>query len=72
MAIITIKGWYQIDYEISNKFTEIKSTLLSIDEIFSKLEPAGIVEGWFFLYENNTTRVRIKSKTEKKTEEKVG
>lgn len=71
MAIITIKGWYQIDYEISNKFTEIKSTLLGINEMFLKLESVGIVERWFFLYENDTIRVRIKSKTEKKLKKKL-
>ena len=73
MATFKIPGWYQLDYEISDNTspTEVKSTLLKVDKVISKLKSLGLVSKWFFLYENDTIRVRMKSDNKKKLKEKL-
>lgn len=61
MAIIKVKSWYQLDFSLL-KASEAKDVLLRIDNVMSELKSFKLVGKWFFLFEEDTIRVRIKSK----------
>ncbi len=61
MAIITLKGWYQLDFSLPSA-GEAKKVLLSIDAVMTDMKSSKLVDLWFFLFEGDTIRVRIKSK----------
>lgn len=68
--IITVKNWYQLDFELSDA-SRAKETLLKIDNVMSELKSNKLVSSWFFLYEGATIRVRIKSSSETKLKEEL-
>lgn len=54
-------GWYQLDFTLQEA-SKAKDVLLKIDKVISQLIEEKIVSKWFFLFEGDTIRVRIKSK----------
>ena len=62
MTQITLPEWYQFDIEI--KGTTPKQTLQRIVKVIEVIKS----EKWFFLYENTTICVRLKSKKSKELE----
>ncbi len=67
---ITLKNWYQLDFELSDG-REAKNILLKIDAILHDLQVSGLAGKWFFLFEGNTVRVRIESRDKTKLKEKL-
>ena len=62
MAVVTLQGWYQLDFQLPSPATlEVKATVLKIADVISGLRAEGLVDMWFFLYEGKTIRVRMKS-----------
>ncbi len=62
MAIIKVKSWYQLDFSLPNA-SEAKDVLLRVDKVMSELKSLKFIVKWFFLFEGDTIRVRIKSKS---------
>ena len=66
MTQITLPDWYQFDIEV--KGATPKPTLQEIVKVIEDLKSQQLIEKWFFLYENSTVRVRLKSKKCKELE----
>ena len=66
---ITLPDWYQFDVEI--KGITSRPTLQEIVKIIDILKSQNLIEKWFFLYENSTIRIRLKSENSKELEEAV-
>lgn len=62
--IITLKNWYQVDFELPADALRAKETLLKIESIMSVLKSKELESSWFFLYEGATIRIRIESPNE--------
>lgn len=60
MAMITLNDWYQCDFKLPS-VPEAKATLLKIADLITKLQTASLVDSWFFLFEVDTIRVRMRS-----------
>lgn len=59
--MITLKDWYQLDFSLPNP-SFAKNVLLSIDKIMTQLVSKNLIKSWFFLYEGDTIRIRMKGK----------
>lgn len=70
MAIITLKSWFQLDFDLPNALVA-KKVILNINDLMEELKTLHLVSDWFFLYEGNTVRVRMKSKNKKALGEKL-
>ena len=62
---VYLKGWYQLDFWMrdKNNLQMVKEDILNIDMFineFNKL--TGLISKWFFLWEINKIRLRIKTK----------
>lgn len=55
---VDVHDWYQLDFNIKTP----KVTLEAISKLMELVLNQGLVEKWFYLFENSTIRVRMHSK----------
>ncbi len=67
MSEIVLRDWYQLDFQIQNHTKDLQK----IDSVMERLEQDDLVSKWFFLWEGETIRVRMKSNNKEELEKKL-
>ena len=62
MTLLTLKNWYQIDFKVDGS---PKITLQKISKLVDELKKMDLINGWFYLFEYTTIRVRFNSLRQK-------
>lgn len=58
MSVIPLPHWYQIDFLIQGT---AKTVLTTVASLIEELKKEKLISKWFFLYENDTIRIRFKA-----------